>query len=495
MTKIIGPIVLFLLTAILLAFQPELRDVRIAPIVLIALLLSPMLLEWIVGIRDIFNPSGLVAVLLFQFLVISPTLAFLNDRYDLSMNETRSLLSQTMWMVVPGVLAFVVGHSISIGARIGFKTTLGDRLLNIPRARVLSILLILIGLGASVLFLAVAIGRGGTWETRFSATMGLGYIATIANFLRIGLLLIVSLSIQKYLEQVEYGIPASKTRPIMTAYIVILLIVFMLIFRGSRGAIVMYFFWVAGMIHYTLKRFKRVYVLILVLLGLPALHIYGLYKAFGMRAFSDYWNPSLRAGMEESSRQSIMGVLIGDLGRINVWMFAHQEISEGRFPHTWGKTYAGGSVAFIPRTLWANRPYGMAETITDMIHGQGAFQATQEKTARVAGLIGEAYINFGWPFIVLVMFLYGIVVRSVSAWVENSRITPAKAFLIPIVTLAVVYLFMWDWVWNVYKLFNLIIPVYLVYRLACPLRYPYLPLENDPMDIRVQPDGNITCPF
>jgi hypothetical protein len=468
MSKILGPILIFLLTLLCLFIQPELRDARIVPIVLIAVLLSPMLVEWIVGARDLLNPSGLIAVLLFQFMVVSPTLAFVYDNYDLSMNDTRSLLSRTLWMCLPGVLAFFVGHWIPIGKRFGWKVSLSPRCLNIPRARMASVFLIVAGILASAAFLAIAIGRGGTWETRFSATMGLGYMMAIGEFLKIGLLLLVSISIQKYLDRTASGEETGKHLPVLTAYVVMFMIVFLLVFRGSRGSIILYLFWIIGMIHLTVKRYRRIYLVVLLFLGLPALHMYGLYKAFGLRAFGDYWNPSLRAGMEEASNQSILGVLIGDLGRINVWMYAHQEITEGRFPHAYGTTYAGGSVAFIPLALWPNRPSGMPETITDMVRGKGAYRATQEKTSRVAGLIGEAYINFGWPCVMVVMFLYGVLVRSVSVWVENAPLTAAKAFLAPLLILLLMYLFIWDWVWIVFKLFSQIIPVYIIYRFVFP---------------------------
>jgi hypothetical protein len=156
MSKILGPILIFLLTLLCLFIQPELRDARIVPIVLIAVLLSPMLVEWIVGIRDLYNPSGLVAV-----------------------------LSQTLWMCLPGVLAFFAGHWISLGNRIGWKVSLSPRCLNILRARMASVFLIAVGFLASGAFLAIAIGRGGTWETRYSATAGLGYMMAIGEFLKI----------------------------------------------------------------------------------------------------------------------------------------------------------------------------------------------------------------------------------------------------------------------------------------------------------------------
>jgi hypothetical protein len=70
--------------------------------------------------------------------------------------------------------------------------------------------------------------------------------------------------------------------------------------------------------------------------------------------------------------------------------------------------------------------------------------------------------------VILVMFSYGVIVRSVSVWVENAPLTAAKAFLAPLLILLLMYLFIWDWVWIVFKLFSLIIPVYIIYRFVFP---------------------------
>jgi len=469
MYKLLGPVLVILIAGILMLFQPAVRDVNFLPIVLMGMLLSPGVLGWIVGKKGLFDPSALVTVLLFQFLVVSPTLLFIVDRYGLPMIETRPLLGRTMLFCIPAVIAFLIGQSVGIGRKTGDKLALTVRELDIPRATMACYLLIIMGLIATLGVRLVLFARGITFGTRFSAATGLGIFMTIANFLRIGLLFALLISIQKHLNfNQQYG-ATSKFKTFFVAAVIMTIIIFLVFLKGSRGLIIMHLFWIAAILHYSVKRIKFTYIVLPLILALPVLHIYGLYKAFGITAFADYFNPARRASMEEHSRQSMVGVLAGDLGRANVWMFANQEISSGRFEHTLGSTYISGSVIFVPRLIWPGRPYGIPAVITDMHRGKGTYHSTREKTARVAGLIGEAYINFGWPFTIIVMFIYGVVVRAITEWINNSPNTVPKAFWAPLMTLMCLYLFMWDWGWNVYKMFDLILPTYIFYRLTMPI--------------------------
>ena len=182
--------------------------------------------------------------------------------------------------------------------------------------------------------------------------------------------------------------------------------------------------------------------------------------------------------MEVSSSRSIESVLIGDLGRVEIWTFTQEAISEGRADHTWGKTYIQGAVTFIPRIIWPNRPEAMAEVITDMIYGEGTHAAKREKTARATGLIGEAYINFGWPFMIVAMFVYGVFIRAATSWAENTPDNVAKSFIGPLVTMLGMNIFVWDCALIVFNTFNFLLPTYIIYRLAMPKYSPMLSDEQ-----------------
>jgi hypothetical protein len=449
-------------------FVPSSREIAILPIIIMAIILSPCLVDWLTGTADFFDPSSLVTVLLFQFMVISPFVNFVVDRYNMPMENTRVLLARTTTMCAITLIAFIIGRSLSLGERICSRPLTFFRETNISIARSIAVVSIIVGLLATVWLRFVVTARGGTWATRFSATTGLGYIVTFKQFLPIGLMLLAAVSVQRYQNRLrEYGY-ASRTASFMAITAISLLLILQVALKGSRGLIIMYIFWVLGFVHFSLKKMKLVYFIIPIILAIPLLHIYSLYKSFGIEAFQDYFIPARRAAMEEASNRRMTSVITGDLGRMSVWMFANQEISSGRFEHTLGKTYIEGSVAFVPRAIWPGRPHGMAETITDMVSGKGAYAAKREKTARVAGLIGEAYINFGWLFAIFAMFVYGILVRSVTTWVNNSPNTTAKAFFAPLLIMFLFFLFIWDWVWIVFKTFSFYIPCYFIYRWAMP---------------------------
>ena len=452
--------------AVLMVFEPSTCDVWFLPVVLTAILISPTLLEWLTGRREFMDVEGLISALLFQFMVVAPTLSFIVDKYSIPMLDTRVLQGKTMAMCLPGLIAFLLGKHLRFGQRMGLRAASSVRVINTAKASILFKILIPVGLAAHILYSLTLMGRGITWATRFSTTTGLGYITTIENLMYIGILLFAVTSIQKYYNRLETDGQASRAAPFFVFAVVFIIIMEQIFLQGSRDRILMYTFWMMGMIHFCLKRIRLVYLIIPFILGILFLHIYFLYKAFGSSAWRDYFDPARRASMEEASGGTMYTVFVGDLGRVGVWMFANQEISSGRFEHTWGKTYAEGSVVFIPRAIWPNRPNGMAEVITDMVSGKGAYQATTEKTARVTGLIGEAYINFGWPFVIIVMLIYGVIVRAVSIWVQNLPDTAAKAFWAPFLTLMVIYLFMWDWVWIVFRIFSMAIPIYIIYRMA-----------------------------
>ncbi len=464
--KILGPLIVLVASMVLMVFETSTCDIWFLPVIFTGIIISPTLLEWLTGKRELFDVEGLASAMLFQFMVVAPAVAFINDRYSLPMFDTRVLLGKTVAMCLPGLIAFQIGRKIGLGERIGIKAASSIRVLDISKARTFSMILISLGLIAHIFYLLKI--RGATWGTRFSASTGLGYIVTIETLMYIGVLLVAVSSIQKYYNKINLDEDNSMAKPIFVLLIVFTVIMEQVLFRGSRGRIVMWVFWMMGIIHFSLKRVKLIYLIVPLILSAPLMQMYFMYKSFGSSAWRDYFDPAMRTRMAAASGGTLVNMFVGDLGRIGVWMFANQEISSGRFQHTWGKTYVEGSVVFIPRFIWPNRPHGMAEVVTDMVKGKGAYESTREKTARVAGLIGEAYINFGWPFVIVVMFLYGIIIKASSVWVQNLPNTSAKAFLVPFAILMVLYLFVWDWVWIVFKVFSMAIAVYAVYRITMP---------------------------
>ena len=81
-------------------------------------------------------------------------------------------------------------------------------------------------------------------------------------------------------------------------------------------------------------------------------------------------------------------------------------------PYQYGATYRYLLITWIPRVLWPDKP-----SVSDSNRFyQVSYGVTQEENldhvAIGAGLIPEAYMNFGWLGVPVVMFLGGVVLGA-----------------------------------------------------------------------------------
>ena len=79
-------------------------------------------------------------------------------------------------------------------------------------------------------------------------------------------------------------------------------------------------------------------------------------------------------------------------------------------PYQYGRTYSFFLVALIPRVLWPDKPLaGSANGFYAVAYGVTTEEGATTTTFGVS-ILGEAFINFGWPGVVLIMLLQGILI-------------------------------------------------------------------------------------
>ncbi|MGH9874674.1 MAG: O-antigen polysaccharide polymerase Wzy [Pyrinomonadaceae bacterium] len=83
-------------------------------------------------------------------------------------------------------------------------------------------------------------------------------------------------------------------------------------------------------------------------------------------------------------------------------------------PYQNGATYAFFLVAIIPRAIWPDKPVaGTANAFYAVTYG-----VTNEEGARTTtfgvSILGEAFMNFGWPGVVFIMLLMGILISALQ---------------------------------------------------------------------------------
>jgi predicted small integral membrane protein len=95
--------------------------------------------------------------------------------------------------------------------------------------------------------------------------------------------------------------------------------------------------------------------------------------------------------------------------------FIHQvayihAMTPSEIPYQYGRTYSYFAVALIPRALWPGKPQaGSANGFFAISYGLLTEEGAKTTTFGMS-LLGEAFINFGWLGVVLVMFVQGLAI-------------------------------------------------------------------------------------
>ena len=121
---------------------------------------------------------------------------------------------------------------------------------------------------------------------------------------------------------------------------------------------------------------------------------------------TDYWIDTL------SGNRNLREATAGATGRAD---FIHQvahihSMTPAVVPFQYGSTYSYFAVALIPRIFWPEKPTaGDANGFFAVSYGLTTEEGAKTTTFGVS-LIGEAFINFGWPGVVVLMLLQGLII-------------------------------------------------------------------------------------
>jgi hypothetical protein len=130
---------------------------------------------------------------------------------------------------------------------------------------------------------------------------------------------------------------------------------------------------------------------------------------WGERA-KDYWLDTFSGGRninEATATVSSRADLIHQVAYIH-------SLTPSDVPFQWGATYSYFAVALIPRIIWPDKPVtGTANNFFAVSYGLSSEEGTKTTTFGMS-LLGEAFINFNWPGVALIMFLQGAVISMLQ---------------------------------------------------------------------------------
>jgi oligosaccharide repeat unit polymerase len=102
-------------------------------------------------------------------------------------------------------------------------------------------------------------------------------------------------------------------------------------------------------------------------------------------------------------------------------------------PFRHGATLLVTLLGFVPRAVWPGKPVGIGKELTRYF--VGPFYQPTEGLSLAPTMLGDFYINFGWPGVILGGFLMGIVCRTIASYavkgIRDGVQTRAARVLIP----------------------------------------------------------------
>jgi hypothetical protein len=390
-----------------LAFDARILHWFLIPLTLCGCLIGIDMVKWMTNRLDLYDATGLIALLGYHFFFIAPLLMitleyrmkYLSDQPE----DYRDWLGAMALLNFAGLLLYkVVVHYVKAARTRKAHLSASQWQIAPRRFWILWMLFLLLSAGAQVsIFVAFGGVRGyiatySQWLSGHDMFQGWALLFAVAESLPV--LLTIGLAVYWR----KRGTSAWTVTASVFALACLILVTGGL--RGSRSNVIWGLFWVLGIIHFYVKRLPRALGPVALCLLYVFVSVYAAYKQHGgqlldrIAVSGDY--SSVSGGSEGPAT-----VLVGDFSRCDVQAFLlYKLIRENAFQYAHGASYLGAITMIVPRSLWQDRPATVARWTTDAEYGEGAYQASAVRSSRVYGIAGEAMLNFG-PAGVLVAYI------------------------------------------------------------------------------------------
>ena len=277
---------------------------------------------------------------------------------------------------------------------------------------------------------------GGLREQTKSIPLGIGTFLSITDALVIVIAITMVANVKKLRSMSKF-----KTYSILA--IILCIAPAYLGLRGSRGIVLIYLIWTLGILHYRLTRIPRWIAITGIILLVPVFSAYRVFKDEGVKGI-----PIILRGETswylKSKRIDSKTTLLTEISRTDVARFIIQETFKPNFPYQYGRSYLIAFVSKIPRFIWLYKPWGLAQVLDDLEHGEGHFAGRRKKSAKVSNIIGESTFNFGILGVPVMFAVFGYFVGRYTRWVRHLSGDDDRLYLLPIFTYAVCMLFIND---------------------------------------------------
>lgn len=364
------------------------------------------------GRREFFSPRSLVSLLILNAMYVSPVLHCVLDAYPkyVTLPLNMGLAFANLSLVhLAGVLLYFATLRV-LGS--------GDSTKSLPYRSRDDVDLLLVSRWCAVLgvislavfaYTVFSSGGPGAWlssQLNYRESLSSsGWVLSIAEAFP-------TLFFVSYLAKLKTReLPQVQLRQLVVLALVVLAAVTFVSsgLRGSRANLIWPLLSALVLVHLMFFRIRGRSLAILGIVVLVFAGVYDVYKKAGPEAIV-----SLQEGTFQSSDEygdlgiGPQSVLLGDFSRTGVQAIVLDRLIGDGFELSWGSTYVGGALLYIPGADLTEMFPTKSVVATEILHGVGAIESRDNLDTRIYGLQGEAMLNFGVVGAVLVFGPYAL---------------------------------------------------------------------------------------
>lgn len=431
---LVSAMVCVAVVALCAAHSAEVMHWFVVPVMLCGIMIGADAVDWVLGRRDIYDPTGIIGAIGFHAFFLAPLLHVV---WQFWMGYVQHPTDWRDWIGGMAGLNFV-GIVLYRGTVALLEQRLTPRAVQSRWEAHPKVFPVVITAAIAITFLAqmlIYVQMGGVtgYLDQFAAGgeafSGMGIYFMFGEAFPI----IAMIGYAVWVRTGGRHPSAAELAAVVVGFFAVKMLFGGL--RGSRSTIVWSMFWCVGIVHLWVRPVPRKAIAAGLCALVVFMYVYGFYKIGGMKTLLEAMEGrEAREQIERRASRTLETAILADLARADIQAYLLYRLAgrDADYDFAYGRTYVASVLLVVPRQLWPDRPDLKNVEGTRALYGMGAYVPGRFVASNVYGMVGEAMLNFG-PWVVPLYFVpFGLIVGWISTLRSRLAEDDLRRLLLPV---------------------------------------------------------------
>lgn len=418
----------------------ELNHWFVVPATLCGIIAGRDILRWVFGTVGSFDSSVLASFVIFNGFYIAPMMQIVWNffPYISPLDDWRHWFGILSWINFVGLILMVVSRDYIFPKAPKAKFEIW----RIDKQKFLNLSIILLTVSALCLvYIFAKFGGYSGVASAYAVRAQLG-VTNYNPFEGLGALFVFAISFSVLLPTTILVLvsdkPFSKSWVFFGLYCAfsVALAISIAGAFGSRSRMIYPIFICLATYNYLIKPIGKNVIIGGVIGGIVFMNTYYWYKVGGVEGLRAIFDASYQEQILARKKVADEGKfsMVRDFSRADIQAVIVERNLTDRLNIAYGRTYLGAIFAIVPRGIMPSRPETAAMEKTEALYGEGSYKSSRV-TTMIAGLTGEAILNFGVILAPLAYLAIGLIAGFVRYLQRNLDKSDSRMFIVPSLTL------------------------------------------------------------